>query len=143
MSRTLTLNPAALVRARFRRWWEARLPRTDSQLLTQGNVYILPTRAGWLFGLTLNTQILPMISKAVNVEFPSWVGWAGAGAVWLAYAAAAVVVIVATRAAAAAPERTLVDISDVGSLAAFLVSDAARRITGTIIPVDGGQHLIA
>jgi enoyl-[acyl-carrier protein] reductase I len=47
------------------------------------------------------------------------------------------------RAAAAAPERALVDISDVGSLAAFLVSDAARRITGTIIPVDGGQHLLA
>jgi enoyl-[acyl-carrier protein] reductase I len=47
------------------------------------------------------------------------------------------------RAAAAAPQRTLVDISDVGSLAAFLVSDAARRITGTIIPVDSGQHLVA
>jgi enoyl-[acyl-carrier protein] reductase I len=47
------------------------------------------------------------------------------------------------RAAAATPQRTLVDISDVGSLAAFLVSDAARRITGTIIPVDGGQHLTA
>jgi enoyl-[acyl-carrier protein] reductase I len=47
------------------------------------------------------------------------------------------------RAAAAAPQRTLVDISDVGSMAAFLVSDAARRITGTIIPVDGGQHLVA
>ena len=47
------------------------------------------------------------------------------------------------RAAAAAPERTLVDISDVGALAAFLVSDSARRITGTVIPVDGGQHLLA
>jgi enoyl-[acyl-carrier protein] reductase I len=47
------------------------------------------------------------------------------------------------RAAAAAPERSLVDISDVGALAAFLVSDAARLITGTIIPVDGGQHLLA
>ncbi|MGZ8285803.1 MAG: SDR family oxidoreductase [Allosphingosinicella sp.] len=45
--------------------------------------------------------------------------------------------------AEAAPERTLVDISDVGALAAFLVSDAARRITGTIIPVDGGQHPLA
>ncbi|QCI79133.1 enoyl-ACP reductase FabI [Hankyongella ginsenosidimutans] len=47
------------------------------------------------------------------------------------------------RAAAQAPERHLVDIEDVGALAAFLVSDAARRITGTVIPVDGGQHLMA
>jgi len=46
-------------------------------------------------------------------------------------------------AAAMAPEQHLVDIDDVGALAAFLVSDAARRMTGTIIPVDGGQHLVA
>jgi len=46
-------------------------------------------------------------------------------------------------AAAEAPEHHLVDIMDVGNLAAFLVSDAARRITGTVIPVDGGQHLAA
>jgi enoyl-[acyl-carrier protein] reductase I len=45
--------------------------------------------------------------------------------------------------AAAAPEHQLVAIEDVGALAAFLVSDGARRITGTIIPVDGGQHVIA
>ncbi len=46
-------------------------------------------------------------------------------------------------AAATAPQQHLVDIDDVGALAAFLVSDGARRITGTIIPVDGGQHLLA
>ncbi|MGC8475765.1 MAG: enoyl-ACP reductase FabI [Acetobacteraceae bacterium] len=47
------------------------------------------------------------------------------------------------RAAAEAPEHHLVEPDDVGALAAFLASDAARRITGTIVPVDGGQHLMA
>jgi enoyl-[acyl-carrier protein] reductase I len=46
-------------------------------------------------------------------------------------------------AAAQAPEQHLVDIEDVGALAAFLVSDAAGHMTGSIIPVDGGQHLMA
>ncbi|XSG83312.1 MAG: enoyl-ACP reductase FabI [Methyloligella sp. ZOD6] len=46
-------------------------------------------------------------------------------------------------AAARAPQHLLVDIDDVGNLAAYLVSDAAKRITGTIIPVDGGAHLMA
>ena len=45
-------------------------------------------------------------------------------------------------AAAAAPEQHLVTVDDVGALAAFLVGDGARRITGTVIPVDGGQHLM-
>lgn len=47
------------------------------------------------------------------------------------------------RAAAQAPEGQLASIEDVGALAAFLASDAARRITGTVMPVDGGQHLMA
>ena len=46
-------------------------------------------------------------------------------------------------AAARAPEHVLVDIDDVGAMAAFLASDAARHITGTILPIDGGQHLLA
>lgn len=47
------------------------------------------------------------------------------------------------EASARAPEHHLVGVDDVGNLAAFLVSDAARRITGTVIPVDGGEHLTA
>jgi len=47
------------------------------------------------------------------------------------------------RAAATAPEHLLVDVDDVGALAAFLVSDGARHLTGTVISVDGGQHLLA
>lgn len=46
-------------------------------------------------------------------------------------------------AAAQVPIHQLADINDVGQLARYLVSDAAQRITGTVIPVDGGQHLSA
>lgn len=44
-------------------------------------------------------------------------------------------------ASAATPDHQLVGVDDVGALAAFLVGDGARRITGTVIPVDGGQHM--
>ena len=47
------------------------------------------------------------------------------------------------RAAAFAPLGQRVEVGDVGALAAFLVSDAAKRITGTIIPIDNGLHLHA
>lgn len=41
------------------------------------------------------------------------------------------------------PENKMVTIQDVGNLAAFLASDAGARITGTIVPVDAGQHMMA
>ena len=40
-------------------------------------------------------------------------------------------------------EAWMMDIAHVAALAAFLASPAARRIIGAIIPVDGGQHLLA
>jgi enoyl-[acyl-carrier protein] reductase I len=45
--------------------------------------------------------------------------------------------------AAAAPEHQLVDIEDVGAMAAFLVSDGGRHVTGTVLPIDSGQHAMA
>lgn len=47
------------------------------------------------------------------------------------------------RAAAEAPEHALVSIDDVGALAAFLVGDGAKKMTGTVIPIDGGRHVLA
>lgn len=46
-------------------------------------------------------------------------------------------------AAAQAPERRLATIEDCGNVAAFLVGDGAKMLTGTLIPIDGGQHLLA
>lgn len=45
------------------------------------------------------------------------------------------------HAAEVAPERRLVTAADVGAYAAFLVSDAARAITGDIAYVDAGYHV--
>ena len=45
------------------------------------------------------------------------------------------------KAKAEAPARQLVTIEDVGSVAAFLVSDAARRLTGNTVHVDAGLHV--
>ncbi|HRC25850.1 MAG TPA: enoyl-ACP reductase FabI [Alphaproteobacteria bacterium] len=41
-----------------------------------------------------------------------------------------------------APSRNLVTIEDIGELSAFLVSDRARHITGTIAYVDAGLHVM-
>jgi enoyl-[acyl-carrier protein] reductase I len=45
------------------------------------------------------------------------------------------------RATEAAPEHRLVTLEDVGGLAAFLVSNAAKAITGNICYVDAGYHV--
>lgn len=41
-----------------------------------------------------------------------------------------------------APGGEMVKIDDCGDMAAFLVSDAARMITGGIIAIDGGEHIL-
>lgn len=44
---------------------------------------------------------------------------------------------------ASTPEHRLVDIEDVGMATAFLISDASRAMTGEVVYVDGGFHMMA
>ena len=47
------------------------------------------------------------------------------------------------RAFAPALAHCLVDITDGGKLTGFLASDAARHVTNVVIPLDGGQYVLA
>lgn len=40
------------------------------------------------------------------------------------------------------PEGEMVRIDDCGDMATFLVSEGARMINGSIIPIDGGEHIL-
>ncbi|HNG78390.1 MAG TPA: DUF58 domain-containing protein [Burkholderiaceae bacterium] len=55
------------LRRRWRGWWNARHPRSDQVTLTQRNVYILPTGAGWLFALLLLTLLVASINYQLNL----------------------------------------------------------------------------
>ena len=82
-----TAKPAAAavgwfsLRARINHWLQARLPVSDTQLLTQRNVYILPTRAGLAFALTLVVMLLAAINYQLNLGFALTFLLAGAGIV--------------------------------------------------------------
>lgn len=54
---------------RMARWWQARLPRLDSLQLTQRNVYILPTGAGWMLALTLLILLVASINFQLNLGY--------------------------------------------------------------------------
>ncbi|CAM5784284.1 hypothetical protein OPEN69S_01350 [Ottowia pentelensis] len=59
----------ARARQRWARWWQARQPRTDTLLLTQRNVYILPTRAGWMLAATLGVLLIGSINFQLNLGY--------------------------------------------------------------------------
>ena len=70
------MNP---VRRRVRRWWLQRHPRTDSWTLTQGNIYIVPTKAGFVYGLTLFVMLLASINYQLNLGYVLTFLLAGSG----------------------------------------------------------------
>ncbi|MDT8999073.1 DUF58 domain-containing protein [Paucibacter sp. APW11] len=66
-------------RDRWRAWWQARHPRSDAHLMTQRNLYILPTRPGLFFCLTLLVLLLASINEQLSLGFALSFILAGAG----------------------------------------------------------------
>ena len=59
----------ARLAARWQHWWSGRLPRTDTLVLTQRNLYILPTAAGWMLALTLLVLLVASINFQLNLGY--------------------------------------------------------------------------
>jgi uncharacterized protein (DUF58 family) len=66
---TASFSPARFVQQRFRQWWQARLPLSDNTTLTQRNVYILPTRPGFMLGATLLVLLVGSINYQLNLGY--------------------------------------------------------------------------
>lgn len=58
-----------MIAEKIRSYFENRLPRSDSWTLGQGNIYILPTRAGWAFAVTLMVMLLASINYQLNLGY--------------------------------------------------------------------------
>src|SRR3982751_3383452 len=69
MSAVVTLNPITHARKQFRQWWQTRLPLSDTTTLTQRNVYILPTRPGFMLGATLVVLLVASINYQLNLGY--------------------------------------------------------------------------
>ena len=74
-------NPLGFIQRRFRRWWQSRLPLSDTITLTQRNVYILPTRPGFMLGATLLVLLTGSINYQLNLGYLLTFLLAGSGVV--------------------------------------------------------------
>jgi uncharacterized protein (DUF58 family) len=63
------MHPVAHLRARLGRWWQSRLTPQDVVTLTQRNVYILPTRPGFMLGVTLLVMLVASINYQLNLGY--------------------------------------------------------------------------
>jgi uncharacterized protein (DUF58 family) len=76
-ARTRRRGPVQRVRA----WFVGRLPHSDTQVLGQGNIYILPTTAGWVFAATLLVLLVASINYQLNLGYVLTFLLAGSGLV--------------------------------------------------------------
>lgn len=58
-----------MIRNAFRRWLAQRLPASDVTSLTQRNIYIVPTLAGFVFALTLLVMLVASINYQLNLGY--------------------------------------------------------------------------
>ena len=66
---TAVFKPVGFARRRFRQWWQARIPLSDTMTLSQRNVYILPSRAGFMLGATLIVLLVASINYQLNLGY--------------------------------------------------------------------------
>jgi uncharacterized protein (DUF58 family) len=57
------------LRRRFTDWLENRIPLSDAWTLTQRNIYILPTKAGWAFFGMLLVMLIGSINYQLNLGY--------------------------------------------------------------------------
>lgn len=62
-------RPLSFIDQRFQAWFENRLPLSDHVTLTQRTVYILPTRAGLMLGVTLLVLLVASINYQLNLGY--------------------------------------------------------------------------
>jgi uncharacterized protein (DUF58 family) len=74
-------GPIRALRTAFQRWLAGRLPATDTWLLSQRNIYIVPTKAGFAFALTLLLMLVASINYQLNLGYVLTFLLAGAGVV--------------------------------------------------------------
>ncbi|MCV2348757.1 DUF58 domain-containing protein [Paucibacter sp. Y2R2-4] len=57
------------IQARWQAWWTSRHPRSDSHLMGQRNIYIVPSRPGLAFCATLLVLLLASINDQLSLGF--------------------------------------------------------------------------
>ena len=62
-------HPLQHLRARLQRFWLERIPLSDHAELSHRNVYILPTRAGMMLGVTLAVLLAASINFQLNLGY--------------------------------------------------------------------------
>ncbi len=63
------MSPVAALRTRIDGWFLSRRPPSDTIELTQRNVYIVPSRAGWMLAATLGVLLVASINYQLNLGY--------------------------------------------------------------------------